>query len=165
MRLDDYIIGIHNGEILDDVTFEVQNLDGTWTECKGAWLICDNGYHLWRICQCPIKGAYTDIKIIWSSRFESVRKDVECVFGVLKMRFRILKAGFSYHRRSDIDGVFHMCCILHNMLLRHDGNDAQWSDEASWSTRVDEDDDDLREAVEALRRRTGRALRQVGEES
>ena len=165
VKMDPYIMGIHNKEFLHDVTFDVQKLDGTWMQCSGAWLICDNGYHLWRICQCPIKGAYTDMDIVFNTRFESVRKDVECTFGVMKNRFRILKSGFYYHTRRDIDGVFHMCSILHNMLLVHDGNDIRWRNDASWSTRLDADDDDIREGVEAVRNRTGRNLRVVREES
>ena len=50
------------------------------------------------------------------------------------------------------------------MLLTHDGNDNRWHDEASWSTRLDKDDDDIREAIEAVRTRTGRNLREVREE-
>ncbi|CAN0447495.1 unnamed protein product, partial [Pylaiella littoralis] len=38
----------------------------------------------------PSKFAGTDIEIRWSKALESVRKDVECFFGILKGRFRIL---------------------------------------------------------------------------
>jgi len=51
---------------------------------------------------------------------ESLRKDVECTFGILKGRFRILKTAVRLHRAIDIDKVFLTCCILHNMLLKED---------------------------------------------
>lgn len=57
----------------------------------------------------------------FSSMLESVRKDVECFFGILKGRFRILKLRMGYHSREDIDNIFFTCCILHNMLHSFDG--------------------------------------------
>ncbi|CAM9274653.1 unnamed protein product, partial [Pylaiella littoralis] len=52
----------------------------------------------------------------FSKMLESVRKDVECFFGILKGRFRTLKLRLAYHCREDIDDIFFTCCILHNML-------------------------------------------------
>ena len=52
---------------------------------------------------------------------ESMRKDVECVFGILKARFRILKYGMRFRNVNTVNDVFHTCCALHNQLLRHDG--------------------------------------------
>ncbi|CAN0311429.1 unnamed protein product [Pylaiella littoralis] len=57
----------------------------------------------------------------FSKMLESVRKDVECFFGILKGRFRILKLRLAYHCREDIDNIFFTCCILHNMLHSFDG--------------------------------------------
>ena len=101
-------------------------MDGSWITCEGAWIICDDGYHMWRICQCPIRGAYLEGEIAWSNPLESVRKDVECTFGTMKIRFRILKTGFNYHKRGTIDNIFHACCTLHNILLHHDELDVRW---------------------------------------
>lgn len=50
-----------------------------------------------------------------------MRKDVECFFGVLKGRFRVLKLRLTYHSRESIDNIFFTCCILHNMLHTFDG--------------------------------------------
>ena len=47
---------------------------------------------------------------------ESIRKDVECSFGILKKRFQYLKTGITWHRKSDIDNAVFSCVILHNML-------------------------------------------------
>lgn len=57
---------------------------------------------------------------------ESVRKDVECTFGSLKARFRILRNPIEYHDQSCIDNVFFTCCIIHNILLTIDGLDSRW---------------------------------------
>ena len=55
-----------------------------------------------------------------------MRKDVECAFGILKGRFRILKAGVRLHSIRSVDMVWLTCCALHNMLLEVDGLDEPW---------------------------------------
>jgi hypothetical protein len=54
----------------------------------------------------------------WSAMLESVRKDIEGVFGILKQRFHYLKQFNRMHSHKDIDNSFVTCCILHNMLLK-----------------------------------------------
>ncbi|CAN0468177.1 unnamed protein product, partial [Scytosiphon promiscuus] len=71
----------------------------------------------------PIKTPTTEKQALWSGRLESVRKDVECFFGYLKGRFRILKLSILYRNEADIHNVFFTCCILHNMLHAYDGLD------------------------------------------
>ena len=58
---------------------------------------------------------------------ESERKHVECAFGILKSRFRILKLPIQIHDFDLINDVFHVCCILHNMCLEFDGLDDGWN--------------------------------------
>jgi len=60
--------------------------------------------------------------VLWSEWVESIRKDVECFFGVLKARFQFLRNPIEYNIFT-IDDVFKTCCILHNMLLAYDGLD------------------------------------------
>ena len=64
---------------------------------------------------------------------ESVRKDVECVFGILKGRFRCLKLPIYLHDKNVIDNMFFTCCILHNMLLTEDGYDRRWENGVNWA--------------------------------
>ena len=55
-----------------------------------------------------------------------MRKDVECTFGILKGRFRILKTGIRQHDSVDVDNIWFTCCALHNMLLTIDGLNKKW---------------------------------------
>lgn len=41
---------------------------------------------------------------------------MECFFGNLKQRFRLLKSPILYREKEKIDNIFFTCCILHNML-------------------------------------------------
>ena len=62
----------------------------------------------------------------WTSFMESERKHVECAFGILKSRFRVLKLPIRMCDFQEIDDMFFTCCILHNMCLDFDGGDDGW---------------------------------------
>jgi hypothetical protein len=53
----------------------------------------------------------------FSTRIESVRKDVECVFGILKARWACLDNGFKYREMKICGDIFLTCAVLHNMML------------------------------------------------
>jgi Plant transposon protein len=88
----------------------------------GVYLICDGGYHRWPCLISPVKSGIAGSPVMkWSAKVESVRKDIEGVFGILKSRFRFLKNFINLHQQSAIDNAFVTCCMLHNMLLKVDG--------------------------------------------
>lgn len=100
----------------------------------------------WKILIEPSKQPITEADIQFSKSLESVRKDVECFFGILKTRFRILKLSLAYQSQKSIDYVFFTCCILHNMLHTYDGMDGleanvNWGGSAdlreTWENNVD----------------------------
>ena len=53
-------------------------------------------------------------------------QDVECTFGILKGRWRILKTGIRVHNTEASDNIWLTCCALHNMLLDVDGLSNAW---------------------------------------
>ena len=77
----------------------------------------------------------------WCSHVESLRKDVECTFGILKKRFMILKHAVRLHNIEDLEHIFRTCAILHNILLEHDGRD-DWEEELDDDSEDDNDDSD-----------------------
>ncbi len=54
-------------------------------------------------------------------RYESARKAVERVFGMLKKRFRFLKLPIITKSITDIDNMIRSCFILHNMNIHDQG--------------------------------------------
>ena len=90
----------------------------------GLYFICDGGYNRWKELMPPykhqLKGSDTEK---WSGNVESLRKDVECTFGILKKRFAVLKNKLRFHHMEDISFIFKICCILHNMIHDWDGYD------------------------------------------
>jgi hypothetical protein len=130
IRYDSFMMEIKNGRYKDE-TFELYNLDGSKVQQKGLYVISDNGYHRWDVLQCPLKHTSNDDAAVWSCALESVRKDVECTFGILKHRFRILRNPIEIHSQDRIDDAFFTCCILNNLLLKYDGYDKRW-DSVIW---------------------------------
>ena len=65
-------------------------------------------------------GAARGTRVVLPHASESVRKNVERVFGQMKTRFLVLKTPFYESGRSAVDRIhriFQTCAILHNMLL------------------------------------------------
>ena len=88
----------------------------------GVYLISDGGYHRWPCFICPIKsGEPGSPAMKCAAMIESVRKDIEGVFGILKKRFAFLKVFNRMHSQKQVDCAFVTCCIIHNILLRDDG--------------------------------------------
>jgi hypothetical protein len=88
---------------------------------RGAYLICDGGYHEWACLVSPYKHQLPGSALEkWSKTVESVRKDVECVFGILKKRFLLLKHPIRLHDPEQIQRAFLTCCVIHNILLDYD---------------------------------------------
>ena len=80
---------------------------------------------------CPIKMSPYRFERLWSEWVESVRKDVECLFGILKGRFRLLRGGICFQHKDEIDNAVFTAAILHNMILTYDGLD-YW-EEVDWN--------------------------------
>jgi Plant transposon protein len=66
-------------------------------------------------------GIHDSPEMHWSNNVESVRKDIESVFGILKIIFRFLKKFINLREQSAVDDTFTTCCMLHNMMLQKDG--------------------------------------------
>ena len=133
VKFDGFVTAIHDEGLYSDVEFDLKKTDGSVIKEKGLYLIVDGGYHKWRCLQCPLKHTSIPKDALWSKWVESVRKDVECVFGILKGRFRCLKLPIYLHDQNVIDDMFFTCCILHNMLLTEDGYDRRWEHGVNWA--------------------------------
>jgi len=132
VRLDQFISGIRNGNNLQDIEFELLDHDSKGkvitVKYKGVYVIVDNGYLQWS-CTVPPFSITSDMdEIRWSKWLESMRKDVECTFGILKGRWRILKLGIRLQGVESVDKIWLTCCALHNGLLEIDGLNAEWGE-------------------------------------
>ena len=83
-------------------------LGTTWKKTFfGVYLICDGGYQAIPCLMYPSKNGLPDSpEMRWSKNVEPVRKDIEGVFGILKIRFRFLKNFNNLCEQSSINNAF-----------------------------------------------------------
>lgn len=96
VKFDGFVTAINNGKLYQDVPYILATDEGNEIQLKGLYLIVDGGYHKWCCLPCPMKHTSKFKEGLWSKWVESVRKDVECVFGILKGRFRCSKLPIFY---------------------------------------------------------------------
>ena len=132
VRHDDFMDQLRRGSFDDMMRFVLLTTDDEGNQqeiqMKGAYVIVDNGYLAWSTTVPPLKDSINRSEIRFSQWLESLRKDVECTFGILKSRWRILKTGIRLHNTEVADQVWLTCCALHNLLLEVDGLSEGWQD-------------------------------------
>jgi hypothetical protein len=124
---DAFLNEIHSGSIYSEVEYELYDDNGKKHTFSGVWVLVDNGYLQWTCTIPPMKDPIYIKDKRWSKWMESMRKDVECTFGILKGRWRILKTGIRLHEVTACDNIWKTCCALHNYLLEVDGLSKKWT--------------------------------------
>jgi hypothetical protein len=153
VKYNDFVCALRDNNIYQDKTFRLNAGDGVFKEYTGAWVLVDGGYNRWACTQCPAnKKTCSTVPDVfsWSKHVESVRKDVECTFGILKRRFAALKHGFNCTTSWQITLMFRAACILHNRIHTHDAMYAEWRDLVE---EVEEERAQQEECEEAAARR------------
>ena len=127
---DELVKGVNEGTYLSENEFVLLEIDADGNEVKitykGAWFIVDNGYLNWSCTVPPMKNPVSYQEIRFSEWLESMRKDVECTFGILKGRFAILRHGIRTESIATCDKLWLTCCAIHNKLLFIDGLHENW---------------------------------------
>ena len=168
VKIDHNVHMLSNGW-LSSVEWNYYGHDEQICSSKGVYVICDNGYISWPTTICPFMGSRMNGRLedYFSSNIESVRKDVECVFGILKGRWASLDQGFKYREVKTCGDIFLTCAVLHNMMLvemlREDkpsplqrglcsASDGMWLEGPS-DEQTDSDKTDAAELKEAFEKR------------
>ena len=109
---------------------------------RGLYYLCDGGYSPYTYLMPPFKDQLeTSVYFGWSEHVESLQKDVDCTFGVLKKRFMILKDPICLSCPKHIQSVFVTCCALHNALLKLDNNNNYDYENEDGNENEDENED------------------------
>lgn len=113
---DNFVASLHSGALYKDVRWTRLDKNGQEHEMTGCHLICDNGYPDRLTLIAPVTVALEKDLTDWSDMMESMRKDVECLFGRLKKRFGILHR-YNSTNMELLDDVMFTCCALHNFII------------------------------------------------
>lgn len=143
-RLDEMLVAVRTDAAYTDMEYDMYDADGALKRHKGAWVLCDGGYHRWRTTICGYKHSVLPHVYHWSKRCESVRKNVEDLFGIMKKRHRILRLPFLLTTEKGITDTFKTCCVLHNMLLAHTGQLDVGLQATDWKFSLRSDTDRVR---------------------
>jgi len=103
--------------LFTEYQYEVRNSSGEQTMMTGAYLIVDGGYLRWKCLQCGLRTSSDDDYVEWRMKLESIRKDIECYFGRLKQRFKILRIPNLMRTKDKIDNMMFTIVAIQNMLL------------------------------------------------
>jgi hypothetical protein len=134
-----------------DIMYFLYDIDGRPVCFYGAFLITDGGYPELAVFIDPDHSRVSRNEVLWSEWLESVRKDIECTFGILKQRFRFLRGPIVFHDPKVIEGAMKTCCALHNMCLVFDGLDIASWESVNWEELepdLDEEDEIDNQTVE-----------------
>ena len=93
VRFDEYIDALRTDPVYTEFPFTLYDARGAPFEQKGVYTIVDGGYHAWRETIDAYKSSPYLPEMMFTCRQESVRKNVECAFGILKKRCERLNHG------------------------------------------------------------------------
>ena len=136
VKYNDVIEMLMNRDRMMPITFKILTGDGEddYILLSCCYVISDGGYLSIPAIISAFSGCQTErVKYKFSDWIASVRKDVECFFGILKKRFRWFKVPNLMRSHEDVSNVFKTACILHNLILEYDGLDKLWLDDLNWS--------------------------------
>jgi hypothetical protein len=108
-------------EKYNNINYTLYDKYGRERYMRGAYMICDGGFLKLGEFMDPSIQKWGLAEVGWSEYLESIRKDVECFFGIIKSRFRILHNALQLHSEHSIECCFKTACVLlHNMILAYD---------------------------------------------
>ena len=130
---------------LEQVQYKLFNEFGELYDCKGGYLLVDGGFVNSIVLIEPEKFRMDRDSVLFSEWLESVRKDVECFFGILKNRWWWFRNGICYHSTQILGDAFKTVCTLNNMILMFDQSSGRFDN--GWETvhweQLDPDADDI----------------------
>lgn len=95
---------------------------------EGVYFLSDQGYQKIRAFIDPTTPCFNHTERLFTEWIEAVRKNVECFFGILKSRYRLLKNAVRYHDIKVINDAFRTCCVVHNMIIQYNLDpNADWN--------------------------------------
>jgi len=141
-------VDLEENPIFTNQTFELLvDSKGHRTSERGVYTLAPpGGYRCW---STTIHGFTNAVPESWDAKWtqmhESLRKKVECVFDILKKRWRILQDESVCRDERVFENVFKVCCCLHNII--HDEQTARTArGEAPFQEDFNlADDDELRQ--------------------
>lgn len=149
VKFDGFMCAIRAG-LYKSFKYLLYNESGVLEECTGGACLNDNGYLYIPTMMEPTKDPVDEADQQWSEMAESLRKDIERLFGVLKQAFAILKYGTRFGDLGVVDDIFLTCLAMYNQRKEIDGLDEEWV--------LANDDGDLPQGESNIQRRLNEVM-------
>ncbi len=122
----------------DEIEFVLNN-----NAYKHFYLLCDGIYPRYSVFQGPIENPVNEKEKLFNQKQSSIRKNVECTFGILKKKFEIIKKPCIKYDINFMNKI--LCCItiLHNMAIKY--NDLE--EETEFNDEDDAENDGTSEKI------------------
>jgi hypothetical protein len=140
---------------MEHILFHLYDGDGNLVKVQGGYLIADGGFLRIGCMMDPGHGSWSMNEVRWSEFLESIRKDVECFYGILKNRFRFCIGPIEVRDYEVVEAAFQCCTMIHNMILEFDkefhAECSLWED-INWERLPpDISDEDIENMLEAAK--------------
>ena len=122
IRFDSFMSELCDGALNDKMDFKLRTRQGMTSDddgedrtlkLRGAYAIVDNGNIEWSTTVLPLKALCNRSELRFSQWLGSrMQKDVECTFGILKGRWRILKSGIRLYNTEIADNIWLTCSLV-----------------------------------------------------
>ncbi|XP_047949251.1 uncharacterized protein LOC125195094 [Salvia hispanica] len=100
-----------------------------------AYYLADGIYPRWPVFVKTIRQPVGPKQSYFAAKQESAKKDVEWDFGVLQVRWAILRCPVRVWHENDDAYIMYACIILHNMIIDDEGYSAErWTPDEGAST-------------------------------
>nr|XP_033774378.1 putative nuclease HARBI1 [Geotrypetes seraphini] len=108
----------HDSDILANSTFGKKLAEGKFGQ---GWLLGDSGYGCKPWLMTPLLAPRSEAEKRYNEAHISTRCTIERTLGVLKSRFNCLhpSGGSLQYRAQKVSDIVTVCCMLHNIALRH----------------------------------------------
>ena len=103
---------IENGQFPPPLQYEIEGERFTT-----PYMLADGIYPDWAVFAKPIGSPITMAEKAYTKKQESIRKDVERAYGILKIRFRCLDIPVKLWHIEKMKKMVQTCIILHNMII------------------------------------------------
>ncbi|XP_047965797.1 uncharacterized protein LOC125210284 [Salvia hispanica] len=94
-----------------------------------AYYLADVIYRRWPVFVETIRHSVGPKKSYFAQRQKGARNDVERAFGVLQVRWGIIRCSTRVWHKNDVADNMYACIILHNMMIDDEGSAAE-----SWAS-------------------------------
>ena len=153
VKSDEVVEKVKTEPLFTEYMYHLRKPNNALFATKGAYLIVDGGYLRWKCLQCGLNSSSDENYVEWRRKMESVQKDIECYFGRLKQRFKVLKTPIMIRNKERIDNMMFALVAIQNMILDYSiaaEEITSWEVQLNWQKISEKNEQSYEEIMKSL---------------